>query len=182
MRADDGSGVGQNFDGPLEAGIGRHIGIDQHHHREIGRDEQAHVGEVDAGTHLRRVSAKVHHDALVPDLDADLEIHERLIASAVHPAGPCVDAIGNFRDAGAGASLGGVEHGMAGGRHGDAPATVSQLAVEQLRRHRRLAVRAEAHASPLDEVSHPARVVQECVALEHGCGPREVAAQHRQPQ
>src|SRR3546814_881832 len=64
-------------------------------------------------------------------------------------------------------------------RHGDAPGAVGELAREELRAHRRLAVRRDAHAAgAAQEVHHPGAVVRDRALLQHGERERQVAAQH----
>ena len=56
-------------------------------------------------------------------------------------------------------------------------APASQLRGEQLRRHRRLAVRRQLHALIARELLHPAQVAGQRVALDHRQRQRQVAAQ-----
>ena len=70
-----------------------------------------------------------------------------------------------------------ADHQLLDGRDRDAPGAVGELAGEQLRRHRGLAVRAQADVEALEEAPHPAAVVAERRALEDGDRQRQVLAQ-----
>ena len=61
--------------------------------------------------------------------------------------------------------------------HGDAPGALGDLQVPELRRHRRLAMRAEREVVQPAEIAHPGRVAHQRAAPQHGERQRQVAPQ-----